>query len=525
MRTPPVKESSDDFVKLWLQVAGIHRRSGNYELAAEAYSSALHLDSVNNEALVGLGEVLKAIGRYEEAEKHFQKALNGKGQKDGRLWALVAVCKLKAGCPKDIVTSCLDRGLKELSDARDTEFWYCMGVVYQHHHEDDLAAETYIQILEWSRSCAKADDIYFKLGSVLRNLGRFQEAFSCFQYLLTKYFSYKEVGKGVDPRRLPKFPSDVTVDDIHSEIGLVKEKEGDLDGARQYYLDVLQVNEQDIQSDKPIGNVEKFFPRVLRQLGWVHSCASFELDPVEQYKLSVKLLHRSVECYSSDDTNEMKKKHGISLSWYLLGRVYSCHGVFDEAYEAYHKAIKLNSTNPLFWCSFGIMCFELSNRSCPGTPEQEKFTKMTLEAYSTALRLDNRFGEAWYNLGVLYYVRTQLKDAESCFGKAVNCSPNNSIFEETYLHLRECQVRDFNDSKDEQSLLSSKMQCHGSVNSLTASSFPVPIRTCQNRNQNPNPCHLIPTIFLSLNTAALKVGKVCPRPIPLPQTASLEEVI
>eukprot|EP01135_Chromosphaera_perkinsii_P010337 Nk52_evm9s2118 gene=Nk52_evmTU9s2118 len=453
--------SSDHFARLWVEIGAFHQRTGAPNLASEAFASALQIDPVNYEALVGLGEVLSQTGHFEEAEKKFQKALNGKGQNDALLWAKVAMCKLRAGCGKETVTTCLNRGLAELKNARDGEFWYCMGVMYQYHHEYHLAAETFIQVLAWPEENAedngpevknqatkrrkeRRDDIYFHLGVVLTNVERFKEAEKCFQYLLEKYFAFKEVGKGLRPALCcPYFPEGVTLDELHSEMGLVKERSGHRSEALKYYLDALQINRgiiegllRQIQSsgnvhvNTSVSPVEMHLPRVLCHLGWLFHTASFqEYSDIEQYHLSICLLRRSVPCFEGQDTRH-KRGRGLSLAWYLLGRVFCAHGVFDEAYEAYHRAISADESNPLFWCSYGTMCFEVSKRCVDNPAEQDYYSKMTLEAYSNALRLDNRMGEVWYNLGLLYALKQQVKDAQSCLQKAIACGADK------YLALR-----------------------------------------------------------------------------------------
>ena len=69
--------------------------------------------------------------------------------------------------------------------------------------------------------------------------------------------------------------------------------------------------------------------------------------------------------------------------------------------------------NPTFWCSFGVLLFQLSQYH------------EALNAYSRAIRLNPGLSEVWYNLGVLYESCQQTTDAIHSYIKGAELDPQN----------------------------------------------------------------------------------------------------
>jgi tetratricopeptide (TPR) repeat protein len=46
-------------------------------------------------------------------------------------------------------------------------------------------------------------------------------------------------------------------------------------------------------------------------------------------------------------------------SWYLLGRAYMAGQKYNKAYEAYQQAVYRDGRNPTFWCSIGVLYFQM----------------------------------------------------------------------------------------------------------------------------------------------------------------------
>jgi hypothetical protein len=47
-------------------------------------------------------------------------------------------------------------------------------------------------------------------------------------------------------------------------------------------------------------------------------------------------------------------------SWYLLGCAYMAGQKYNKAYKAYQQAVCRNGRNPTFWCSIGVLYFQIN---------------------------------------------------------------------------------------------------------------------------------------------------------------------
>jgi general transcriptional corepressor CYC8 len=108
--------------------------------------------------------------------------------------------------------------------------------------------------------------------------------------------------------------------------------------------------------------------KVLQQLGWLfHQQNSFQ-----NQDLAISYLNRSIE---SDP--------GEAQTHYLLGRCYMAQQKYKEAYEAYQQAVLRDGKNPIFWCSIGVLYYQLNQY------------RDALDAYSRAICLNPSISEVW----------------------------------------------------------------------------------------------------------------------------------
>jgi glucose repression mediator protein len=84
-----------------------------------------------------------------------------------------------------------------------------------------------------------------------------------------------------------------------------------------------------------------------------------------------------------------KPDNADAQSWYLLGRCYMAQQKFPKAYEAYQQAVYRDGRNPTFWCSIGVLYYQINQY------------RDALDAYSRAIRLNPFISEVWYDLGTL----------------------------------------------------------------------------------------------------------------------------
>lgn len=90
----------------------------------------------------------------------------------------------------------------------------------------------------------------------------------------------------------------------------------------------------------------------------------------------------------------MNPDNADAQSWYLLGRCYMAQQKFSKAYEAYQQAVYRDGRNPTFWCSIGVLYYQINQY------------RDALDAYSRAIRLNPYISEVWYDLGTLVSLRS-----------------------------------------------------------------------------------------------------------------------
>lgn len=87
---------------------------------------------------------------------------------------------------------------------------------------------------------------------------------------------------------------------------------------------------------------------------------------------------------------------------------------YPKAYEAYQQAVYRDGRNPTFWCSIGVLYYQINQY------------RDALDAYSRAIRLNPNISEVWYDLGTLYEsCNNQTSDALDAYTRAADLDPTN----------------------------------------------------------------------------------------------------
>ena len=80
---------------------------------------------------------------------------------------------------------------------------------------------------------------------------------------------------------------------------------------------------------------------------------------------------------------------------------------YNKAYEAYQQAVYRDGRNPTFWCSIGVLYFQINQY------------RDALDAYSRAIRINPYISEVWFDLGSLYEsCNNQISDAIDAYARA-----------------------------------------------------------------------------------------------------------
>lgn len=101
---------------------------------------------------------------------------------------------------------------------------------------------------------------------------------------------------------------------------------------------------------------------------------------------------------------------------------------FGKAYEAYQQAVYRDGKNPAFWCSIGVLYYNINQ------------FHDALDAYSRAIRIHPYLAEVWFNLGALYEAcNDQMTDAIDAYQRTLQLDPANTIVMQRLNEIRDHQ--------------------------------------------------------------------------------------
>jgi len=102
---------------------------------------------------------------------------------------------------------------------------------------------------------------------------------------------------------------------------------------------------------------------------------------------------------------------------------------YNKAYEAYQQAVYRDGRNPTFWCSIGVLYFQINQ------------FRDALDAYSRAIRINPYISEVWFDLGSLYEsCNNQITDAIDAYARASELDPSNVAIAQRLQLLKNAQA-------------------------------------------------------------------------------------
>jgi tetratricopeptide (TPR) repeat protein len=154
-------------------------------------------------------------------------------------------------------------------------------------------------------------------------------------------------------------------------------------------------------------------------LGWLYHHHNDPALDLGNQEIAISYLRKSLDADDSDGQTH-----------YLLGRCYMAQQKYRKAYDAYQKAVYRDGRNPTFWCSIGVLYYQINQY------------RDALDAYSRALRLNPYLSEVWYDLGTLYESCNQLSDSLDAYQRAAELDPNNKHIQQRLNMLRQTLDRE-----------------------------------------------------------------------------------
>lgn len=365
----------------WVYVGSLAESMNEMEKALTFFESALRYSPNNYRILIKIANIYCRKELFHKAAELYEKYLYFFPDNSDAWCSLGYCCLLLDDFQRAYAT--YQKALYHLENTNIPKLWHGIGILYDRYGSIEYAEEAFLKVLELDSNFEKHNEVVFRLGIIYKYQGKFKASLECFQYIIN------------NP------PPPMNQSDILFHIGNTLDQQKDWLGAKNAYEKALKINSQNA--------------KVLQQLG----CLYIQNDNFYDSKSSD---NQNTNNYSQLDldlalkylTDSSKIDKNDAYTWYYLGRVHVLRDDFSAAYDAFQKTIDRDSKNPVFWCSIGVLYYQISQY-----PD-------ALDAYIRAIKLNPYISEVWYNLGSLYEsCNNQINDALDAYRQAEILDPNN----------------------------------------------------------------------------------------------------
>lgn len=360
----------------WMRMGHLAEQMGGIDQALSCYLHALQFNSYNPTALRQVAGIYEWKGRYDDAVFMFERLINLENT-NGKLWCALGNCLVRMNKPQRAYTA-YQQAIFTLANPKDPTVWYGIALLYEQTQNWEHACEVFNSLLRTKPQLPQTPEIWFRYALAYKAQGKYQDALDCFQEI-------------VDTP-----PPPLTTVDILCQCAAVYEVEKEYDSARAVYERVLEL--------EPNNN------QVLQRYAWILHFGSSTPDTPR----AILVLERALQI---DPKNHFTN--------YILGRCYATVQEHKMAHDCYQTAIFSNPQIPAYWGSIGVLyftigqfsdaldCYSRAIRTAGGTAEvQQSGAVVTTPGKNIA--------EVWYDLGAIYDVCNQAKDALDAFRNVVS---------------------------------------------------------------------------------------------------------
>lgn len=403
-------ELNDRFIEPWMSLGSLFRKQNLSGDAIKAYQKVTGIDSNHAQAWNELGNIYFELGAFDEALEAYNLAIK-LGVESG--WSY---CNLaSAYARKDEFASAIPFYRKSIdllaSDADKAIAWNHLGDAYRQVKDYDHAVSAY----------QMADNLADASGSSSSTQ--------------LNYLHALIVGENIVDELLPDLQEQVQEAAITENV-LPDATEPENVMAIEETISVeLELAEPE-QVDETAEAVAASAPEIdqaaqdvpaptLESVPAVDAAEGDDLAPVEELV--------TAEEPAADEHNDIPE---IDLRnahiWNELGNIYFRVAAYDEALEAYNKAMALGLQLGLLYSNLGFACAH-KGKFAEAVPLYEKSIELLSSDTDKAL--------SWSRLGDAYSQMNEYVPAVSAYGKAVELDPANLSFGESLNQAREKLVQ------------------------------------------------------------------------------------
>ena len=316
---------------------------GKYDEAIQAFNKALEIDPKNADAWTRKGQALIKQEKYDDAVQAFDRSLEI-DSKNARTWILEGTALLFYQDKYDKAVQAFDKALE--IDPKNSMVWHFKGRTFINQEKYDEAIQAFNKALEID---PKNADAWTRKGQALIKQGKQNEALSALKTAVE-----------IDPQN--------TNDIAWCLIGESLYECGNYDEAHQALEKALDADPNDMHAwllkSKVLIAQRKSPDEYLPALEMVTK-VNPQLDPQLAEKIS----------------------ETIVIGWIWRGLSLNNQGKYDEAVQAWDKALERDPKNVATWCSKGEALLK-----------QHKYIE-SVQSCDMALDIDVKNAEAWYLKG------------------------------------------------------------------------------------------------------------------------------
>ena len=324
------------------------------------------------------GQLLQAVKRNpKDGQLHFQLGwfYKQKGDLDKALKALQTASELLADSP-----------MKPDDFRLTADVHHALGKVWHHKGVFDKAILAY----QASLALAETPECHYDLGTAYHSSGNLKKALPEYKAALRMQPSFAEV---------------------YQNLGALYLQQGQLELAREAFLNVLRLKEKDSVALAALGCVqreqEKVWKRQILQCQTVVALNPGDAEAHRQLGEAYFSAHQLRESIEEIEIASRLDPSSTPVQSLLQKVVQEQKQLQKEAFMRLVAKIQNEPKNPTHYVRFASLCLEIGE------------AKMSLESSQEAIQLKSDFSPAWLLLGKIYVQRGEKQKAREAFKRAI----------------------------------------------------------------------------------------------------------
>jgi tetratricopeptide (TPR) repeat protein len=389
-RLPAGAEANPDRAIVWNDLGESYSASARLENAVDSFRRAIELDKTFARPWYNLGDVHRTTGATGEAIPAYEQAIE---LAPDFAWAynnLGLVYKQRNNFPQ--AETLIRQAIEKHTTAADKAVsWNNLGDVYVARNQPDKAVQAYQTAINLNPTFARP---WKSLGDVYRSQGRQDGVAEAYQQAinLDPDYAWPYHGLGTVYKDRRAFPQAVA---YYQQAIDRHESENDQaitwNGLGSVYLATRDYHQAIDAFQKAI--------QLNPDDAWPYHNLAFVNKQLGAYQQAIGLYIKAIDRFRTDQHR--------AVSWNNLGNVYTVISRFNEAIQAYETAISLNNAYALPWNSLGEVYLR--------RPQLDK----AVTAFTEAIKRDNSYVLAWNNLGDAHFRQQRYEEAIPAYQKAI----------------------------------------------------------------------------------------------------------